>query len=55
MLPAIVQWVEAVHRADGAREESFWDMHKTFKLGTFKQERMFKCVTVDFREASHRK
>lgn len=56
LVPALilVQWVGAVHRAGGAGEESFWDIHHTFNLSTFKQERMFKCVRVDSRKTSHR-
>lgn len=51
---ALVQWMEAVHRAGGAVEESFQEMHMTLKLGTFKWERMFKHAEVDSREALQR-
>lgn len=50
----LVQWVEAAHRVGGTGGKNLQEMHKTLKLGTFKRERMFQCVEVDFREASQK-
>lgn len=51
---ALVQWVEAAHRVGGTGGKSLQEMQKTLKLGTFKWERMFKCVEFDSREGSQR-
>lgn len=38
----------------GTGGKNLQKMHKTLKLGTFKPERMCKCVEVDSREESQR-